>query len=284
MLVNYAMLDACLEMVWTSDKGRLSEMSEVAEPEPAVAPLPVMIEGVSDLHAPLSTGYPGGSFLFSYAAAVLILGLGLLIGWAYQLSIPRSDRPEGDRAASSLVAPPHPAAEMVVVGRISDMVECRWTDPKTGSIDCAHVYLGQRYAPASGLMEITYANGAKVILQGPCVYDVESRAGGYLSFGQLTARVGERGEGRGEREKTPASHQLAINDQQSTINNQQSPSPLSSLPSALSSLPSPLSSLPSPLFTIRTPTAKSPTWARSLPWRSIGRASASPAFTGGGSS
>ena len=60
-----------------------------------------------------------------------------------------------------------------------------------------------RYALASGLMEITYDSGAAVILEGPCSYTVESKAGGYLGFGRLTAKVGEReerGEGRGREE------------------------------------------------------------------------------------
>ena len=48
-------------------------------------------------------------------------------------------------------------------------------------------------------MEITYDTGAKVILQGPVTYEVESAAGGFLSLGKLTARVGE--ERRGAREE-----------------------------------------------------------------------------------
>ena len=44
-------------------------------------------------------------------------------------------------------------------------------------------------ALASGLMEITYDTGAKVILQGPVTYEVESANGGFLSVGKLTARL-----------------------------------------------------------------------------------------------
>ena len=38
-------------------------------------------------------------------------------------------------------------------------------------------------------MEISYDSGAKVILQGPVRYEVESAAGGFLSVGKLTAKV-----------------------------------------------------------------------------------------------
>ena len=49
--------------------------------------------------------------------------------------------------------------------------------------------MADKFALASGLMEITYDSGAKVILQGPVTYEVESAAGGFLSLGKLTARV-----------------------------------------------------------------------------------------------
>ena len=51
------------------------------------------------------------------------------------------------------------------------------------------ICLGDRFDIRSGLLEITYDTGAKVILQGPVTYEVESVAGGYLSIGKLTARL-----------------------------------------------------------------------------------------------
>ena len=71
-------------------------------------------------------------------------------------------------------------------------------------------------------MEITYDTGAKVILQGPVTYHVESRSGGYLSVGKLTARVEKKAE----------------------------------VPGPQSPIPDPsLSTSHYPLFTIKTPTA-----------------------------
>ena len=67
--------------------------------------------------------------------------------------------------------------------------------PHPSSLVC----LGDKFALASGLMEITYDTGAKVILQGPVTYEVESAAGGFLSLGKLTARVEKKGDE--EREK-----------------------------------------------------------------------------------
>jgi hypothetical protein len=59
--------------------------------------------------------------------------------------------------------------------------------------------LGDRLTLRSGLLEITYDTGAKVILQGPVTYDVESPAGGYLSIGKLTAKLEQRSEVRDQR-------------------------------------------------------------------------------------
>jgi hypothetical protein len=186
---------------------------------------PITIEATPDLHASDSAFYPMGGFAFSYAAALVIVGIGLLIGWAYQVSTPRPDQRE-----SVYAKPPvrptevRPDSDMVFVARVTDMVECRWADPSTGTIVFAHVPLNRKYALASGLMEITYNTGAKVILQGPCVYEVKSRTSGFLSQGRLTVLVKKKPDG----DKNPA-------NQQSTIINQQSTAPL---------------------FVVRTPTAK----------------------------
>ena len=81
-------------------------------------------------------------------------------------------------------------------------------------------------------MEITYETGARVILEGPCTYEVDSARGGFLSLGKLTARV-ERSEvrGQGSEEANPKSQIL----------NQQ--------------ISNPQSLIPNPLFVVRTPTA-----------------------------
>ena len=76
---------------------------------------------------------------------------------------------------------------------------------------------------ASGLMEIAYDTGAKVILQGPVTYSVEAN-GGYLTVGKLTGKLERKAEGgRGKAEEA---------------GNQKSPFPFP----------------PSP-FVVRTPTA-----------------------------
>ena len=74
------------------------------------------------------------------------------------------------------------------------------TPPVTSHLVC----LGDKFALASGLMEITYDTGARVILQGPVTYEVESKDGGFLSLGKLTAKAGE-----GRRPKTERIEELS---------------------------------------------------------------------------
>ena len=78
--------------------------------------------------------------------------------------------------SDSLLTEPLPAS----VGRITGMVDCKIGDSR--------VSLGQKIDLASGLMEITYDTGAKVILQGPVTYSVEAN-GGYLAVGKLTGKL-----------------------------------------------------------------------------------------------
>ena len=141
--------------------------------------------------------FPEGMPL-AYLVATVVTGLGLLIASHVYVS-----RPEQVARTSVPAAVVEPKAEMV--GRITGMVDCKWNG---GS----RVSLGQKYELASGLMEITYDTGAKVILQGPVTYSVETN-GGYLAVGKLTGKL--------EKEWSVVSGQWSVN-QQSTINNQQS--------------------------------------------------------------
>ena len=142
--------------------------------------------------------------MFPYVASALIVGIGLLIGWTCRVSLLQQLAP-GDAEQVAIekdgTSPigrngPESAAHQLdlsplsqpSVGRISGLVNCRWPDRGTETFDGAAIRLGSKYALAAGFMEITYDTGAKVILQGPCTYEVESAAGGFLALGKLTAR------------------------------------------------------------------------------------------------
>jgi hypothetical protein len=153
-------------------------------PSPRFVPVP--------MSSCLSLSTPLGSFVFSYAAATVILGVGILIAWTCRVSDSGVRRPDFAGPLPPSVqekdATKRPAHEVVSVARVTDMVDVAWANARLAP-SMQRIPLGDTFALASGLVEITYDTGAKVVLQGPCTYTVESRTGGFLERGRLTARV-----------------------------------------------------------------------------------------------
>ncbi len=174
------------ELMWRF-RGGAKENDECGMMDEAPIP-PIIIDTGGPLQAsPFTLHSFVGSPLFAYAAATVIMGVAILVLWAWKVSL------HYELAASAnsrgLTAPGEDTArEMEPVGRITGMVDCRWADPQATPLVAA-VALGRKYELASGLMELSYNSGARVILQGPCTYEVDSATGGFLSLGKLTARV-----------------------------------------------------------------------------------------------
>ena len=126
---------------------------------------------------------------FSLLVATFVTALGLLAGSLVYVSQPKSI---ARTSPSRMPANGHLMPKQNIVGKITDMVDVRWSDDQTATVHGANVPLGRKYALSSGLMEITYDTGAKVVLQGPVTYEVDSRVGGFFSVGKLVARVEKR--------------------------------------------------------------------------------------------
>ncbi len=162
---------------------QLPHQLDAPTPEPFTPP--IVIDTTGPAPAPFfSLPSSVGGWLFSYAAATVLMGAAILGAWLYKVSldseIARDQPPLAQRAS----AEPKPE----YAGRISGTADCHWADPQNAPHTTA-VPLGDKYVLNSGLMEITYRTGARVILEGPCTYEVESANGGFLSLGKLTARV-----------------------------------------------------------------------------------------------
>jgi hypothetical protein len=182
-----------------------------------------------------STGWP-----MAYLIATAMMAFGLLVCAHTYISQP-SPAPNRQLVGAKEHIISAKTPDTLTIGRITGMVECVWAKAEgrsqgagTSGRNPVHhlqptihtpVSLGDRLALRSGLLEITYDTGARVILQGPVTYDVESRDGGYLAVGKLTAKV-EKKSGRNKTEEATDTHSSFL------------------IPSS-----------PAPLFTIRTPTA-----------------------------
>lgn len=127
-----------------------------------------------------SSGWP-----VAYLIAAVIVGVGALIGSFTYLSH------YDEFATRALPAPgEHRSdAQPESVGRITGMIHCTWAGESLSSSETNTVSAGRRFELDSGLLEITYHTGAKVILQGPVTYEADSKNGGRLALGKLTGKV-----------------------------------------------------------------------------------------------
>ena len=168
----------------------------------------------------------------------MLLGIGLLSGWAWKIHYDRQVVRDELRQVPVADAPQTPRWARLQARRTAS-----GPIPRRGPSTASRCNWAGDIVLKSGLMEIAYDTGARVILQGPAAYEVESKSGGFLSVGRLTARAEKRAEGGGRRaEGEVGSRQSAVGSK-SEIRN----------PKSL--IPDPQSLTPNPLFSVRTPAA-----------------------------
>ncbi len=173
-----AMADADLIATASSSNSR-EDNPHIAAPVAAV-PVPGFFS--TAYHGAI--GFFSQELPFSLLIATVLTSLGLWAASMVYVSGPEKIAKDSPALPSKATVDP----TLKVVGKITGMVDCKWADPQTETFYGANVLFGRKYALASGLMEITYHTGAKVILQGPVTYEVESN-GGYLSVGKLTGKL-----------------------------------------------------------------------------------------------
>jgi hypothetical protein len=165
---------------------------------------------------PGTVGFFSSGWPLAYLIAAVVLSIGMLVGAFTHVSQPVQVAGTDSAPALPLNEPP------ADVGRVAAMADCRWATAGVPLRVGDAVPIGQKIKLESGLLEVAYNTGAKVILQGHITYEVDSPTGGFLSVGKLTARV-DNSKTKDQRPKTKDPH-----------------------PSSL---------IPHPLFVVRTPTA-----------------------------
>lgn len=103
---------------------------------------------------------------------------------------------------SSFVAPEHGSRAKKLVGRITNLADCRWGSGSQPMSFYDPVAIGQKIHLTAGLLEIRYETGAVAVLQGPVVYEISSENGGFLALGKMTGKVTGR-TARGFAVETP---------------------------------------------------------------------------------
>ena len=127
--------------------------------------------------------------LAGLAASVALVGVGLAVvprgGWTQSLATPTS--------ATEVSIP---ASMPVAGGNVAWLInaqDCRWTDP--GETPGRDMIAGKFLRLESGLAEVEFDLGARVILQGPATLELLSGNMARLVRGSMTARVPTRAHG-----------------------------------------------------------------------------------------
>lgn len=106
--------------------------------------------------------------------------------------ITKSSFPGGRPVAEA--TSPHVGLERAVA-RITGTHNCVWRDPSSGVGYGSLLDAGQRIELDEGLAEITFSDGATVLLEGPATFDVNASDKVALRSGRLAAVVPERARG-----------------------------------------------------------------------------------------
>jgi hypothetical protein len=141
----------------------------------------------SPTHAPVFPAFSGAfssGWPLAYLIATVIFTAGLLVAAFTHVSQP-------EQVAVTHSAPIEPLDKplAIPVGRVTAMADCQWGKGSVPLLVDDAVPIGRQIRLESGLVEITYDSGARVILQGPATFAVDSDRSGHLSSGRLTARV-----------------------------------------------------------------------------------------------
>jgi len=143
-----------------------------------------------DLHAEQAAAATSRSYKSWFAIAAAILGVAAFSSWA---TTRWSDRQVAEQSSMTEKQLAFPLAE--AVARVTGTHNCIWRDARETVSYGSALYPGQRIELAEGLAEITFDDGATVLLEGPASFTVDSSNKVALLTGRLAAVVPQRAEG-----------------------------------------------------------------------------------------
>ena len=82
-----------------------------------------------------------------------------------------------------------PATDSKHVAILNHRHNAVWLEGTRPPLNDPRLNVGRRLKLASGLIEIKYNTGARVVIEGPAEFEVVGKKNGYLQFGKLRARV-----------------------------------------------------------------------------------------------
>jgi hypothetical protein len=140
----------------------------------------------SERSLPAAAGNP--KFARWLAIAAALIGVAAGSSWATFAAL-RAARPQADVAADDAFS------GAPTVAKITATRNCLWQGATNGIGFGTRLHSGQRLELEAGLVEITFDDGAAVVLEGPATFDVRARGEAHLLEGRLAAVVPERAQG-----------------------------------------------------------------------------------------
>jgi hypothetical protein len=146
---------------------------------------------------PASLGPAISGYLTFFAALIAIFVTALFFAPMARFDPLKIARvPATNPPAATPSAPQLPAGEgqggsapAPAVARLTRSYDCDWAERETAPADGDGLKAGRLLALRSGLAEIVFASGARVILQGPASFQLESPRSAVLSGGKVTVTV-----------------------------------------------------------------------------------------------
>jgi hypothetical protein len=120
--------------------------------------------------------------------AAALVGVAAVSSWGTYMAIGVAKRSTTTLAAADVGSSPS-------VAKITASRNCLWALPTQGVGFGSELRAGQRLELAAGLVEITFADGVTVVLEGPATFDVRARGRSQLHNGRLAAMVPEEARG-----------------------------------------------------------------------------------------
>jgi hypothetical protein len=186
--LDYCRMHSELRFLFRVERASNAVLPSLTSQRPSVPVIPSALYTSPSVSSFLTSGWP-----MAYLMATVVMIVGIIIG--AHTYVPTGVRVASEWSHKSEQGQvPVRGVDVQTVARITGMTDCVWEEaggdhsPET-NYRKPSVSLGDTFVLRSGLLEITYDTGAKVVLQGPVRYDVESAAGGYLALGKLTARL-----------------------------------------------------------------------------------------------
>lgn len=146
------------------------------------------ITGSSGITGFLGTNFPRFA-LFSFLA-VLAVSLGI----AFHADLFGLHRGNANVAGAKSGSPADP--RQLRVARLTTTINSRWDEGIKGLQIGDIVPAGRRHELLSGIAELTFSNGVRLLLQSPVAFSLDSRDSVQLYEGKLTAEINGK-EGRG---------------------------------------------------------------------------------------